>query len=51
MQSFTKTKASTIAKIAALPRYRHPMDLLNEPKLPYSLQKSQIEGSVPLESG
>ena len=42
LQSFTKSKASTLAKIAALPRFRHPKDLLNEPTLPFQLQKQQI---------
>ena len=42
LQGFSKTKASTLAKIAALPRYRHPMDLLNEPTLPFQLQRQQI---------
>ena len=39
---YTKSKASTLAKIAALPRYRSPKDLLNEPHLPYDLQIKQI---------
>lgn len=43
---FTKSKASTLAKIAALPRYRHPMDLLNEPHLPYDLQIKQMKGEL-----
>jgi len=37
-----KTKASSLAKIAALPVYRHPADLLNEHALSYDLQKKQI---------
>ena len=42
LQSFSKSKASTLAKIAVLPRYRHPKDLLNEPTLSYQVQKQQI---------
>lgn len=46
-----KSKASTIAKLAALPRYRHPMDLLNEPHLPYDLQVQQMNGQAPQKGG
>ncbi len=51
LQSFTKSKASTLAKIAGLPRYRHPKDLLNELTLPFQLQKQQILAMLPFESG
>jgi hypothetical protein len=47
----TKTKASTLAKVAALPVFRHPADLLNEYTLPYDLQIKQLEGEAPFEGG
>jgi hypothetical protein len=46
-----KTKASSLAKVAALPVFRHPADLLNEYTLPYDLQRKQIEGEASLEEG
>jgi hypothetical protein len=48
---FTKSKASTLAKIAALPRYRSPKDLLNEPHLPYDKQTLQIQAALSFEEG
>jgi len=48
---FTKSKASTLAKLAALPRFRSPKDLLNEPHLPYDLQISQIKGTADMKEG
>jgi hypothetical protein len=30
MSSLFKTRASSLAKVANLPRYRHPADLINE---------------------
>ena len=44
---FTKPKATTMAKLAAMPRYRDPRDLLNEPYLPYDLQMKQINAELP----
>lgn len=49
--AITKSKASTLAKLAALPRFRHPMDLLKEPHLPYDLQIQQMEGSATQKDG
>lgn len=45
--AYTKSKASTLAKIAALPRFRSPKDLINEPHLPYDIQIAQIKGKAP----
>jgi hypothetical protein len=44
MNSLFKTKASSLAKIAALPVFRSPADLYNETAVPYDLQKKQLEG-------
>ena len=44
MNSLFKTKASSLAKIAALPVFRSPADLYNETTVPYDLQKKQLEG-------
>ena len=49
--AFTKSKASTIAKIAALPRFRSPKDLINEPHLPYDVQIRQINGVSTFKEG
>ncbi len=38
LPSFIKTTASTLNKIANLPRYRHPADLLNMEVQPMSKQ-------------
>jgi hypothetical protein len=46
-----KTRASSLAKVAALPVYRHPADLLNEYTLPYDLQQKQIAGEASFEEG
>jgi hypothetical protein len=43
----SRSKASTLAKIAALPRFRSPKDLLNEPHVAYHLQINQIKGTAP----
>lgn len=51
LNAFTKSKASTLAKIAALPRFRHPMDLLNEPHLPYDLQVKQMDATLTFKEG
>jgi hypothetical protein len=44
MASLFKTKASSLAKVAALPVLRSPADLYNELTLPYDLQRKQLEG-------
>ena len=44
LSNIFKTKASSLAKVAALPVYRHPADLLNEHSQPYHIQKQQISG-------
>ena len=46
-----KTKASSLAKVAALPRHRHPADLLNEYTLPYKLQRQMVYGQISQEKG
>lgn len=51
LKALSKSKASTLAKIAALPRFRHPMDLFNEPHLPFDVQTKQIEGTLSLKEG
>jgi hypothetical protein len=42
MSSLFKTKASSLAKISALPVLRSPADLYNEKTLPYDLQRKQL---------
>jgi hypothetical protein len=44
MSSLFKTKASSLAKVSALPVFRSPADLYNEKTLPYDLQRKQLEG-------
>lgn len=44
MSSLIKTKASSLAKVAALPRLRSPADLYNEYTQPYDLQKKLMNG-------
>lgn len=51
MSSLIKTKASSLAKINALPVFRSPADLYNEFTLPYDLQKKQIEGEAAYTEG
>ena len=46
-----KTKASSLAKIAALPRHSNPADLLNEYTLPYKLQRQMIDAQISQEEG
>lgn len=46
MTSLFKTKASTLAKISALPVFRSPKDLYNEFTEPMDLQKKQIDGEL-----
>lgn len=41
MSSLFKTKASSLAKVSALPVFRSPADLYNEKSLPYDLQRKQ----------
>lgn len=42
MKSLYRTKASSLAKVAALPRHRHPADLINAFQHPFDLQRNQI---------
>lgn len=40
--TFMKTTASTLKKVAELPRYRHPADLINMEVRPIRLQRMEI---------
>lgn len=51
LMSVFKTKASSLAKIAALPRIRSPYDLYNEPHLAYDIQAKQIAGELEFTEG
>ena len=51
LNMFTKPKATTLAKLAAMPRFRDPRDLLNEPHLPYDLQTKQMNGQLTFKGG
>lgn len=51
LNNLYKTTASSLAKVAALPVYRHPADLLNEFHHPYDLQRKQIEAQLPYKEG
>lgn len=42
MSQFFKSKASTLSKVAELPRFRHPADLLNMPVRDIKQQKMEI---------
>jgi len=41
-----KTTAGTLKKVAELPRYRHPADLINMDYKPIRLQRMQMEGQL-----
>jgi len=47
MQNFMRTKVQVLEKVSALPRFRHPADLLNAFTHPFDLQKNQLEGVLP----
>lgn len=47
MKSLIKTKASSLQKVADLPRHRHPADLLNAFTRPIDEQLQQINGTFP----
>lgn len=46
MSSLFKTKASSLAKVTALPVFRSPADLYNENTISFDVQKKQIEGDT-----
>ena len=43
---FVKSTASSMRKVAELPRYHHPADLVNIPTRPIMQQKMEIEGKL-----
>lgn len=51
MNSLFKTKASSLAKVAALPVFRSPADLYNEATLPFDVQRRQLEGEASFSDG
>lgn len=46
MSQYIKSTKSTLKKIADLPRYRHPADLVNVETRPIAQQKMEIEGQL-----
>jgi hypothetical protein len=44
MSAIIKSKASSLNKVAQLPRYRHPSDLINEFQKPMLEQNKLING-------
>lgn len=42
MSQLFKSKASTLRKVAELPKYRHPADLLNIPVRDIRQQRAEI---------
>jgi len=46
MSALMKSRASSLAKIAQLPRYRHPADLINEYQKPMLEQNKMINGEL-----
>jgi len=46
MSAIIKSRASSLNKVANLPRYRHPADLVNEFQKPMLEQNKMINGEL-----
>lgn len=46
MSAIIKSRASSLNKLAQLPRYRHPADLINEFQKPMLEQNKLINGEL-----
>lgn len=46
MSAVIKSRASSLAKVANLPRHRHPADLINEFQKPMLEQNKMINGEL-----
>ena len=46
MSAIIKSRASSLSKLADLPRYRHPADLINEFQKPMLEQNKRINGQL-----